>query len=101
MAPREVHGCSRFWKRAGAEFLALGVWPLGPRPAGGGGWGDPYKRDPEAVVQDVRNELVTAEAARAEYGVVVDTKGWTVDFEATEALRAERGSVELETVIWD
>ena len=69
--------------------------------AGGGGWGDPYKRDPEAVVQDVRNELVTAEAARAEYGVVVDTKGWTVDFEATEALRAERGSVELETVIWD
>ena len=69
--------------------------------AGGGGWGDPYKRDPEAVVQDVRNELVTAEAARAEYGVVVDTKGWTVDFEATEALRSERGSVELETVIWD
>ena len=69
--------------------------------AGGGGWGDPYKRDPEAVVQDVRNELVTAEAARAEYGVVIDTKGWTVDFEATEALRAERGSVELETVIWD
>ena len=35
-APREVHGCSRFWKRAGAEFPALGVWPLGPRPAGGG-----------------------------------------------------------------
>ena len=38
-APREVHGCSRFWKRAGAEFPALGVWPLGPRPAGGGVWG--------------------------------------------------------------
>ena len=38
-APREVHGCGRFWKRAGAEFPALGVWPLGPRPAGGGVWG--------------------------------------------------------------
>ena len=38
-APRGVHGCSRFWKRAGAEFPALGVWPLGPRPAGSGVWG--------------------------------------------------------------
>ena len=69
--------------------------------AGGGGWGDPYKRDPDAVLQDVRNELVTADAAREEYGVVVDTEGWTVDMAATEALRAERGDIELETVIWD
>ena len=36
VAPREVHGCSRFWKRVGSEFLALDVWPLGPRPAGSG-----------------------------------------------------------------
>lgn len=69
--------------------------------AGGGGWGDPYKRDPEAVLRDVRNELVTEAAAREEYGVVVDTEAWTVDQAATEALRAERGPVELQTVIWD
>ena len=69
--------------------------------AGGGGWGNPFKRDPDAVLQDVRNELVTADAARQEYGVVVDTEGWTVDIVATESLRAAGGLVELETVTWD
>ena len=28
MAPREIHGCSQFWKRAGSEFPAFGVWAL-------------------------------------------------------------------------
>ena len=36
VAPREVHGCSQFWKRAGSEFPAFGVWPLGPQPADAG-----------------------------------------------------------------
>ena len=39
VAPREVYGCSQFWKRAGAEFLAFGVWLLGPQPADSGAWG--------------------------------------------------------------
>ena len=39
---------------------------------GGGGYGDPFARDPEAVLADVRNGWVTAEAARREYGVVVE-----------------------------
>ncbi len=69
--------------------------------AGGGGWGDPFKRDPDAVLQDVRNELVSADAAREEYGVVVDIENWTVDNAATEALRASRESSELQTVVWD
>ena len=37
---------------------------------GGGGWGDPYKRDAELVALDVRRGLVTAEGARR-YGVVL------------------------------
>ena len=57
--------------------------------AGGGGWGDPLKRDPESVLRDVRNELVSAEAARDLYGVIVDTATWTVDAAASEARRAE------------
>ena len=32
--------------------------------AGGGGWGDPFERDPARVVADVRNGYVSAEAAR-------------------------------------
>ncbi|MDP6829724.1 MAG: hydantoinase B/oxoprolinase family protein [Alphaproteobacteria bacterium] len=56
--------------------------------AGGGGWGDPLERDPEKVLRDVRNELVSPEAACADYGVVVDTDSWSIDLPATEAQRA-------------
>jgi N-methylhydantoinase B len=39
---------------------------------GGGGWGDPFERDPDSVLRDVRDGVVTVEAALADYGVVVD-----------------------------
>jgi N-methylhydantoinase B len=39
---------------------------------GGGGWGDPYDRDPAAVVLDVLQGKVTVAAAAADYGVVVE-----------------------------
>jgi N-methylhydantoinase B len=61
------------------------------RTAGGGGWGDPFERDPAAVADDVLNEKVGAEAARELYGVVLGGDS-TVDREATTALRAERRS---------
>jgi 5-oxoprolinase (ATP-hydrolysing)/N-methylhydantoinase A len=41
------------------------------RMPGGGGFGDPRKRDPEAVLRDVLDEKVSADAARAVYGVEV------------------------------
>ena len=40
------------------------------RTAGAGGWGDPLDRDPELVLRDVLRDLVSAEAALREYGVV-------------------------------
>ena len=55
--------------------------------AGGGGWGDPLERDPERVLRDVRNEYVSVDSARDDYGVVIDTGAWTVDTAATEARR--------------
>ena len=55
--------------------------------AGGGGWGDPLDRDPARVLRDVRNEYVSEESARDDYGVVIDTATWTVDEAATEARR--------------
>lgn len=64
--------------------------------AGAGGWGDPLDRDPAKVLRDVRNELVSPEAARRAYGVVVDTKSWTVDQAATDRLRAARRSARAE-----
>ncbi len=63
---------------------------------GGGGYGDPLTRDPEAVARDVRELKVTPDGARAVYGVVVenDPAGATVNTEATTAerdqLRARR-----------
>jgi len=39
------------------------------RFGGGGGYGDPRTRDPEAVREDVRNGRVSAEAARRDHGV--------------------------------
>jgi N-methylhydantoinase B len=59
------------------------------RTAGGGGWGDPLVRDPDAVAHDVANEKVSVAAAQALYGVVIGADG-LVDAEATRALRDER-----------
>jgi N-methylhydantoinase B len=58
--------------------------------AGGGGYGNPLKRDPQAVEQDVFNEYVSIEQARDNYGVVIDPKTLKVDLEETEKLRASR-----------
>jgi N-methylhydantoinase B len=59
---------------------------------GGGGYGDPIRRDPERVARDVHNGLVTPHWAAALYGVVLHDG--TVDAEATRvrrrAIRSER-----------
>ena len=60
------------------------------RQAGGGGWGDPLQRDPQAVAGDVRNEKVSAAAARDQYGVVLDETTFAVDEAATAALRRQQ-----------
>jgi N-methylhydantoinase B len=53
---------------------------------GGGGCGDPATRDPALVAQDVRDGLVSAQAARADYKVAVGADG-ALDNAATSALR--------------
>ncbi|MGE4305281.1 MAG: hydantoinase B/oxoprolinase family protein, partial [Novosphingobium sp.] len=64
---------------------------------GGGGFGQPLLRDPEAVKEDVLDEYVSPEAARAKYGVVLtgSLEDYTlaVDHEATRALRAEMAAM--------
>ena len=54
----------------------------------GGGYGDPYTRDPALVATDVRNGLVSRAAAADMYGVVLNDEG-AVAIAATEALRRE------------
>ena len=64
---------------------------------GGGGWGDPFERDPALVVLEVDRGLVTMEGAKR-YGVVLNDD-LSVDENATNALRdkmrGERAEVKL------
>lgn len=52
---------------------------------GGGGWGDPFKRDPLAVKRDVDNDLLSPTEAAQQYGVVINPQG--LDIAATTVLR--------------
>ncbi len=54
----------------------------------GGGYGDPFKRDPAAVLDNVLDGLISAEIAKSHYGVVI--AGNAVDAAATAKLRAAR-----------
>lgn len=66
---------------AGAELHAVSP--------GGGGWGDPHARDSALVAADVRDGLVSVDAARELYGVVCDAVG-VIDDAATAELRRQR-----------
>ena len=59
---------------------------------GGGGWGDPYSRDPVLVQQDVARGFVSVQGALTDYGVVLDQLTLEIDKTATEALRKDRSS---------
>jgi N-methylhydantoinase B len=61
------------------QLLAIGL-------PGGGGLGPPKERDPEAVRQDVLDELVSREQAREVYGVAL-TEAGQVDEAGTRRLR--------------
>ena len=54
----------------------------------GGGYGNPLDRTPDDVLDDVLDELITAETAHAEYGVVV--VNGVVDHSATRMERSRR-----------
>jgi N-methylhydantoinase B len=58
------------------------------RAGGGGGFGPPEERDPEAVANDVRQGYVSLAVARDAYGVVLDER-LAVDRSATAKRRAE------------
>ena len=55
---------------------------------GGGGYGHPHDRTPDAVLQDVLGGFVSPEAAERLYGVAID--GFAVDDARTATLRANR-----------
>jgi N-methylhydantoinase B len=57
--------------------------------AGAGGYGNPLERNPERVLADVQDGYVSLEAARQDYGVVINQDLRSIDAEATKALRRQ------------
>ncbi len=57
---------------------------------GGGGYQDPFLRDPFKVAQEVRDGIISIERAREDYGVIIDPKTFRLDLENTKRLREKR-----------
>jgi N-methylhydantoinase B len=67
--------------RSGSRVTAL--------KSGGGGYGDPLERDPAAVLDDVLDDIYTADFAERAFCVVIDHATMTVDEDATSRARSE------------
>ena len=64
---------------------------------GGGGFWNPFERDSDRVLADVRSGYVSLEAAWRDYGVVIHQHGrhFELDIEATTELRLRMASETL------
>jgi N-methylhydantoinase B len=60
---------------------------------GGGGWGDPLRRDPLLVQQDVARGLISTQGALEDYGVALDALSGEIDKAATEECRRRASPV--------
>jgi N-methylhydantoinase B len=60
------------------------------RLPGAGGYGNPSERDPQAVLRDIRDGKVSAEAAQRDYAIEMDAQTMTVD-EVKTRERREHG----------
>jgi N-methylhydantoinase B len=57
------------------------------RMSSGGGYGDPLEREPERVLNDVEDAIVSREEAKEIYGVVIAVNDLVLDLAATDKLR--------------
>jgi N-methylhydantoinase B len=82
----------------GESFLPAGVPERIPLPegsllvdyvAGGGGFGDPIDRDPQAVLKDFGRGWVSRRVAENIYGVILTGDGKAVDQAKTDACRGD------------
>jgi N-methylhydantoinase B len=109
-SPESEHGNDCFSQSLSSipgekEAISWGVFPLMGKDAlyvrwnGGGGVGDPLDRDSASVLTDVINKVISHEAAREIFGVVIQAE--ILDSAKTELLRnnlrAERYAVQGST----
>ena len=58
--------------------------------SGGGGYGDPLEREPDAVLESIIDGMLTVESARNIYGVIISKNPMTVNLKETKALRKKK-----------
>lgn len=78
----------RSGKNSGVELHAGDI--ISVHTPGSGGYGNPFERDPEKVLYDVKNHKVSLGKARELYGVILNEDTMTVDYEATARCREQR-----------
>ena len=59
------------------------------RMSSGGGYGDPLEREPQRVLQDVEDGIISRQEAREIYGVAIEGSDPALNLAATEKWRAE------------
>jgi N-methylhydantoinase B len=72
----------------GSKEIVFGIPPgtvVESRNGGGGGYGDPHRRDPETVLEEVLDGMLSVEKARVSYGVAV--RDGAIDWDETARLR--------------
>jgi N-methylhydantoinase B len=77
-------------RRAKTKEIIRGIPPgtvFRQLAGGGGGYGNPRERPAKLVLADVRNSMVSIEAARDDYGVCIDPQSLSIDEQRTAELR--------------
>ena len=75
-----LKGKDNRWLKRGERFSSTAP--------GGGGWGDPFDRAPETVLEDVVEEKVSLASAISDYGVAIRPDTLDIDWEETRQLRS-------------
>jgi hypothetical protein len=63
-------------------------------------YGDPLEREPERVLNDVENGIVSREEAKEIYGVVIERDDLVLDLAVTGKLRASLRQERLQETKW-
>ena len=79
-------GKVKFGRALEVGFAAKGRI-LGIEMMGGGGVGNPLERDPKFVLEDVKNENISIENAKKDYGVIINPETFKLQENETKKLR--------------
>ncbi|MFQ5540078.1 MAG: hydantoinase B/oxoprolinase family protein [Candidatus Binatia bacterium] len=87
-SPEEHRLPSRF-----GDFLLMNGDQFRLERPGGGGMGNPLKRDPEKVLEDVRQGYVSIECAEREYGVAIRLTSVDFSLDKVKTQKLRQGSI--------